>query len=132
MESKTYGMKSIKKSQAFDIGLDGVFKILFEKNLLQFMKNAPALDVLSSFFEDNDSPHARFDPSRAFSSGIVRNFLSPVSTFARRSEGTSPSQSGEGTSSLEPEKDRQRSSIACRRSVRLRLLILASANKIAL
>jgi hypothetical protein len=75
MESKMYGMKSIKKSQAFDIGLDGVFKILFEKSLLQFMKNAPALDALSCFFKDNDSPYARFDPVGPLSQELSGIFL---------------------------------------------------------
>jgi hypothetical protein len=130
MESKMYEMESIKKSQAFNIGPDSVFKILVDTNFLQVIKNAPALDVLSSFFEDNDSPHARFDANRALSSGIVRNFPSPASIFAKRSESTSACQSGDGTLSSEPEKDRQSSSIACRRSVRLILLIWDSANMV--
>jgi hypothetical protein len=68
--------------------------------------HAPDLDVLSGFFEDNDSSHDRFDANRAFSSGIVRNFPSPASTFAKRSESTSPCQSGDWILSSEPEKDR--------------------------
>ena len=102
MESKMYGMDAMKKAQTFDIGQDSVFKILSDKNFLQVIKYPPALDVLSSFFEDNDSPHAGFDASRALSSGIDRNFPSPASTFAKRSESTSPCQSGDGTLSSEP------------------------------
>jgi hypothetical protein len=128
MESKMYGVNPMKKAQAFDIGQDSFFKILSDKDLVQFIKCPPALDVLSSFFEDNDSPHAGFDASRALSSGIVRNFPSPASAFAKRSESASPCQSGDGTLSSEPEKDRQSSSIACRRSVRLMLWISDSAN----
>ena len=112
MESKMFGVDSVEKSQAFYVGQDGVFKIISNSNFLQVVKLAPLLDVLSSFFEDKDFPLDRFDARRALSSGIVRNFPSPASTFAKRSERTSPCQSGDGTSSSEAEKDRQRSSIA--------------------
>jgi hypothetical protein len=81
MESKVLGMDAMKKAQTFD--------------------------VLSGFFEDNDFPHARFDASRALSSEIVRNFPSPASTFAKRSESTSPCQSGGRIFSSECEKNRQ-------------------------
>ena len=123
-----FGVDSVEKSQAFYVGQDGVFKIISNSNFLQVVKLAPLLDVLSSFFEDKDFPLDRFDASRALSSGIVRNFPSPASTFAKRSERTSPCQSGDGTSFSEAEKDRQRSSIACRRSLRLMLWISDSAN----
>ena len=123
-----FGVDSVEKSQAFYVGQDGVFKIIFNSNFLQVVKLAPLLDVLSSFFEDKDFPLDRFDASRALSSGIVRNFPSPASTFAKHSERTSPCQSGDVTSFSEAEKDRQRSSIACRRSLRLMLWISDSAN----
>lgn len=112
MESKMFGMDSMKKSQALDVGEDGVFKIISNANFLQVVKFAPALDVLSGLFEDNDAPHARFEASRALSSGIVRNFPSPASTFAKRSERISPCQPGEGGLSSDAEKERQSSSIA--------------------
>jgi len=56
MESKMFGMDSVEKAQAFDVGENGVFKIIPNANFLQVVKIAPALDVLSCFFEDNDSP----------------------------------------------------------------------------
>ena len=130
MESKMFGMDSIKKAQTFDIGENGVFKIGSDAHFMLVVKFTPTLDILSGFLEDNDSPHAYFEASRALSSGIVRNFPSPASTFAKRAESTSPCQSGDGTSSSEPEKDRQRSSMVCNRSVRLMVLISDSANTV--
>jgi hypothetical protein len=127
MESKIFGMDSVEKSQALDVGEDGVFKIISNANFLQVVKFAPALDVLCGFFEDNEAPNARFDARRALSSGIVRNFPSPASTFAKRSERTSPCQSGDESLSSDAEKERQSSSIACRRSIGLMLLISDSA-----
>jgi hypothetical protein len=50
------GMDSMEKSQAFCVGQDGVFKKISNSNFLQVAKFAPSLDVLSGFFEDNDSP----------------------------------------------------------------------------
>jgi len=49
-------MDSMEKSQAFCVGQDGVFKKISNSNFLQVAKFAPSLDVLSGFFEDNDSP----------------------------------------------------------------------------
>ena len=112
MESKMFGMDSMEKAQAFDVGEDGVFKIISNTNFFQVVEFASALDVLSGFFEDNNLPHARFDARRALSSGIVRNFPSPASTFAKRSERTSPCQSGDRSLSSDAEKERQSSSIA--------------------
>lgn len=120
----------MKKSQTFDVGEDCVFKIGSDAYFLLFVKFTPTHDILSCFLEDNDPPHAYFEASRALSSGIVRNFPSPASTFASRSESTSPCQSGEETSCSEPEKDFQRSSIVCKRWVELMLLISDSANMI--
>jgi hypothetical protein len=128
MESKMFGMDSVEKSQALDVGKNGIFKIISNSNFLQVVKLAPLLDVLSRFFEDNNLPYDRFDASRALSSGIVRNFPSPASTFAKRSERTSPCQSGDGSLSSDAEKERHSNSIACRRSVVLILWISASAN----
>jgi len=102
----------MKQSQTFDIGENGVFKIGSDAHFLQFVKIAPAFDVLRSFLENNDFPHAYFEASRALSSGIVRNFPSSAFTFAKRLESTSPCDSDDGTSSSEPENDRQRSSMA--------------------
>ena len=84
-----FAMDSMKKTQTFDVGQDGVFKIISNANLLQVVKFAPTLDVLGGFLEDIDSPHAYFEASRPLSSGIVRNFPSPASTFAKRSENAS-------------------------------------------
>jgi hypothetical protein len=128
MESKMFGMDSVEKSQALDVGNNGICKIISNSIFLQVVKLAPLLDVLSRFFEDNNLPYDRFDASRALSSGIVRNFPPPASTFAKRSESTSPCQSGDGSLSSDAEKERHSNSIACRRSVVLILWISASAN----
>jgi hypothetical protein len=45
-----------KNPQAFCVGQDGVFKKISNSNFLQVAKFAPSLDVLSGFFDDNDSP----------------------------------------------------------------------------
>lgn len=95
MESKMYGVNSMKKSQTFDVGEDCIFKIGSDAYFLLVVKFTPTLDILSGFLEDNDSPHAYFEASRALSSGIVRKFPSPASTFAKRPASTSPCQSGD-------------------------------------
>ena len=104
MESTMFGMDSVEKAQAFDVGENGVFKIISNSKFLQVLKLAPALDVLSRFFEDNNLPHAPFDANRALSSGIVRHFPSPASTFAKRSGRTSVCQSGDGSFSSDARK----------------------------
>ena len=47
MKSKMFGMDSMEKAQAFDVGKNGIFKIISDANFLQVVKFAPSLDVLS-------------------------------------------------------------------------------------
>ncbi|MFM8765686.1 MAG: hypothetical protein ACKOEZ_12745, partial [Spartobacteria bacterium] len=81
MESKMFGMDSVEKAQAFNVGENGVFKIIPNANFLQVVKFAPALDVLSGFFKDNDFPHSCFEDNRDLSSVRLRKFPSPSSTL---------------------------------------------------
>lgn len=105
-------MDAMKKSQTFDIRENGVFKIGSDSYFLLVVKFTPTLDILCGLLEDDDSPHAYIEASRALSSERLRNFPSADSTFASRLESTSPCQSGEGTSSSKSEKERQSNSIA--------------------
>jgi len=56
MESKMFGMDSVEKSQALDAGKNGIFKIISDADFLPVVEFAPALDVVSRSFKDNDSP----------------------------------------------------------------------------
>lgn len=130
VESELFWMDSMEEHQALDFGEDCVFKIVPDAKFLEIVKLPPALDVPGYSIEDNDPPQDRLDANRAFSSGIVRNFASPASTFAKRWESTVPCQSGDGSRSSEPERDCQSNSIACNRSDVLMILISAFTNTI--
>lgn len=96
--------------------------------VLPIIKIASTFNILCGLFKDNDPSHAWPEESRDLSWGMVRKLPSPASTFANRAERTSPCQSGDGISWFAPANDRQRSSIARRRSDALMVLMSDSAS----